>query len=757
MSATAMVSTQQADAPKAAADRTFEIALLACGLGVFLFGSAVGMARAGIPGSVPLYWAAQTLPFLALAVALVRGRHSRGRTLTLVALVGAVPAVFFHLLDVFLPVGFDEHLHMRTLRDLLAGHGLMHPNPMLEVSPFYPGLETATALVAGLGVPTLAAVLIVVVLSRVVLVWSMFALARTVVASDRAAAIGVLVLACSPQFFAFTSQYSYQTIALPLGLAALAWALHASGSVSPGEARVGVVIAGLCLAAMTISHHLTSWVIVGVLVVLAALAPAGRRRTLAVVAGIGVACVGVWTALLAERLTGYLGPIFDAAATQLVAAVASGDRREVFADAGGYTTPLWEQGVMVAYALLWAFAGIYVAVRLWRRSRERRSWRLSLFALVVLVSPAPLVGRVAPSTLEVMDRASTFLVIALAVGVALLLDREPSVAQTRRERLHADRGWVGIALVAALLIGHLGGIMVGWGPAWNRLPGEYVVGGDYRTADVHTRAGVRWAGEHLPADSRIVADRYPAVMLAGEAGLNPVVEPQRAHGRVYVPANLYFAPEFGSHQWDLVHDLDVSYVWVDTRLADGPPHLGVYVAPGEEHSGPGDGVLSTEQMGKFSGVEGLRSVFTSGPVTIYATGVAPASVDAPSPPVMPWPASLLVGALVALAALRLRARQPEVWLAGSVLLGLLALAVGALPGPAALLGTLVAVLVWIAVGARRDDGRTLPVTRTVTTTAAVTTVVAVVALVLAVAGGGLAAGSAERAGVVTLSDVARAG
>ena len=124
---------------------------------------------------------------------------------------------------------------------------------------------------------------------------------------------------------------------------------------------------------------------------------------------------------------------------------------------------------------------------------------------------------------------------------------------------------------------------------------------------------------HLPAGSRIVADRVPADLLAGQGRLWPVVVPE--HG--LEAAQLYFAGTWGPRQTAIVRGLHIHYIYVDRRIAASPPQDGFYFYPGES----GRPVRITEgNLTKFTHVRGLTVVYRRGPVTIYDTiglGVTP--------------------------------------------------------------------------------------------------------------------------------------
>ena len=112
-------------------------------------------------------------------------------------------------------------------------------------------------------------------------------------------------------------------------------------------------------------------------------------------------------------------------------------------------------------------------------------------------------------------------------------------------------------LSMGLIVGtYMGGVMLGVGPDWKILPGPYLVTAEARTQDPETLAAVRWAAAHLPAGSRIVADRVPADLLAGQA--SPVACDAPENG--LEAAQLYFAhwgPQSDGDRQRAAHSLPV--------------------------------------------------------------------------------------------------------------------------------------------------------------------------------------------------------
>lgn len=152
---------------------------------------------------------------------LTRPQLSRRTRNVAVLCLGLTPTLMWRFTNPLLFTGFDEQLHMRTIGDIISSHTMFQANPLLEVSPRYPGLEAITMVLFQIGIPVQAAATIVILVARIVLVTVLCDAAEQLTGSPRGGGLAVAVYALSPQFVFFNSQYSYQTVAIPLALGAV--------------------------------------------------------------------------------------------------------------------------------------------------------------------------------------------------------------------------------------------------------------------------------------------------------------------------------------------------------------------------------------------------------------------------------------------------------------------------------------------------------------------------------------------------------
>jgi hypothetical protein len=623
------------------------LAVLGAGIGLLLYAVALSKAPRAYDAGLALFWVALVLPFALFSYLLFMGRLTGRERVVIVAIAGVLPTVCYRAKDLMQFTGFDELLHQRTLADLAGGAGPFAVNPMLPVSPYFPGLEGLTVLLVRLtGMPVLAAASVVVVTCRLLLVLTIYQATMELTGSDFQGSVVVLMYACCPQFFSFNSQFAYQTLALTLGVGSLLVLRRAQIATGPNRRRlVGAAVLGM--GATGVTHHVTSWMVLIFLLLWAGGSRGRDRRVLLAGAAGALLLLVVWSATIYRLLLDYFLPVFVQAGQGMRSVLGGGSsQRQLFADTSGVQTPVPEQAILVFYALVCTATAVMSGLILLRDGWRTRSLAWSILGVLALAYPATLAGRFVPAAADLGDRLSTFLFLPLALAAAGVMDR---YIMSRPVRFRPS--WIPPAAVVTILVtmtvSYLGGIILGAGADWSRLPGPYLVEADYRSADAETRAAVRWAGEHLPVGSRIIADRYPSALITGTTRLYPVAEPERG----FEPAGVYFSSTWSLGLTNVVRGLHVRYLYVDQRLADDLPRFGVYFYPGETQTMRR---MSRAGLAKFPTVRGLQVVYRHGPVTIYETAGLGVQEERSgwvgSPRELGVRADLFLGTLVAIAA-----------------------------------------------------------------------------------------------------------
>lgn len=538
------------------------------------------------------------VPFAWLLLARGRTGHQRlGAALAF----GLIMYGSWFLTSPVLATRFDETLHVTTLVDMVDFGQFFHPNSTLPVSPHYPGLEFATAGVHWLtGLPLIACQVLVVLTARAVFILALFLLASRIGRSTRVGAATVLLYAGSAQFYFFNSQFSYQTVAIAMLMAALYLLVRAFDSEVERPWKE-LVCAQVCLAGLAITHHLTSWLVLVLLWVLAFFFWRGgeerRYRLTLITAELGTVVVLAWTAVIAPLLISYLGPIFDVASSQLLTALDGNGAREVGSSSDGSQAPAWEVMVMAASILLWCLMLLPAAWRAWRRGSLGPTRARYVPLAIAVAYPALQVGRVAQSAAEIADRASTFVTMAMALVVGAWL-------APRVRRLSS-------LVVPGLVVLVLGGTLLGSGPDWQRVPGPYLAGAEQRSIDNETVAVAQWVGTYVPDGSLVAADSTFIRLLPNFADVTTITQPAGYDSMT----PMFIAYSVDRTVLELVLQNDVDFIVVDTRLVGQTVRSGCFFEASCGY-GPDAATIQRDQVEKFQDEPGFELVL-DGPVRIY--------------------------------------------------------------------------------------------------------------------------------------------
>ena len=252
------------------------VVTLIAAVGVLVASAAYAAGRHGYassPWANRAYWLGQALIVAPVAERLLsRRRLSPTGSATLVIVL----TVAEYLLKVcYSPLSFaftDELLHWRSTVNLIQTGKLFTVNYGLPISPRYPGLEEVTsALISVTGLPIFVAGLIVAGVAHLLFICLLYLTFQFVSRSHRVGGIAVLVYSSTPTLNSFDAMFVYETLALAfLGLSLLA-AWRAATGRSRGERGRSFMLAVLAIFATVMTHHVTSYMLVG-------LAVPGRAR-----------------------------------------------------------------------------------------------------------------------------------------------------------------------------------------------------------------------------------------------------------------------------------------------------------------------------------------------------------------------------------------------------------------------------------------------------------------------------------------------
>jgi hypothetical protein len=556
------------------------------------------------------FWGGISALFVPTAARLLTHSATRAERLGLVVLTGMSLYVVKVLQD---PLAFsyhDEFAHWRTASDILDSGWLFQTNPIIAISAYYPGLEVVTAALASLGNTSLfVAGVLVLGAARLVLMVSLYLLFEEAVPDPRVASIAALLYTANPNFVFFDSQFSYESLALPLAILTLF--LVARRARAGTARRVGLtLLALLAIGAIVRTHHITAYAVAALLatwtlVALVRLRYGGHDRVLGL-AGITLFAIGAsvaWVMLAARITVGYLTPVLSGAVTELLRWL-SGEvaTRVLFKDFAGNVAPAWERAAGTGSVVLILLVLPFGLWQLWKHYRQ--STLALLLGISALAYPASLALRLTYFGAETSNRSSEFVFVPLAFVLAVWMChlRGPNWADASRIALLA--AWAGVVFV--------GGVIVGT-PRWGRIPGPYLVSADARSIGPEGVDAAEWTRDTLGPGNRVATDRINGLLMGSYGDQMTMRYTQDGTGISWV----FFAPDLGAHERDLLRQVGVRYVIVDQRLSTGLPTVGIYFEMGEPDTYAHSTPMDPAALAKFDSVPGVSRVFDSGNIVIY--------------------------------------------------------------------------------------------------------------------------------------------
>ncbi len=599
-------------APAPRPDPARRLALVACGmaLGVLIVALAYAGNRDHLRGAAEVYWVGQCVLFGAPA-ALLLGRRAVSRVEAIGIAVG-LPAATYVIKECYSPIQFrflDELAHVQTAQAILATHHLFHPNTALPVSPQYPGLEIATTALAALShLSIYAAGTVVVGVAHILLAAGMYLLFLEVTRRPRIACLAVVIYATGPHYAFFDSYFIYEAIALPFMVACLLAVLRARREPRLGIALVWSGVAILCAAATVVSHHVTSWVLLGALICLEATSWRSWRAlrsgwplhaTLAVVA----AMVGVWDLRISPADVADMATVIGSVTHSLSA------HRTKLAVSAPFSPrfDVWMEYLAELTVLVLVGVGGW---RLWR-TRHRPGSLLRLVAVVGAMGFfAALAIRLRGSNgSQLWGRATTYYLIPVSVMAAVALRRPPPAGRGGRRWLSprlTRLGWSTPARVVLVAVLVVGGLAAGEPPYYARLPGPYRVVAWERSIDQHNLALSRWAAAELPAGFGVASDANTESMLtslghlAGPAGVAP----------------LFLSRGYSAAARSVVLKDRIVFVAVDRRIAHQLPATGYYFTD-DPRAGRYRSPIPVGDLTKFNHIAGVSRLYDDGTIVVY--------------------------------------------------------------------------------------------------------------------------------------------
>ena len=603
------------------------IVLLCLNAAVALLLVAIGQAlgRRGAGGASIFFWAGVVLLLLPTATRATWPQLARGERIFLLLLLGEALFVYRLLYSPTSFVHFDAMLHWMSAQDILFRHQLFLHNPLLPISPAFPGLEiltTAFANLAGFAVFPAAALIIAVL--RATFVAALFLFFETLTRSPRIAALACVAYMGCDNFVVFDSLFAYETLGLVFCVLVMMAEAKAARRAEHDDLRVlGLIL--MLLAALAITHHVSAFAcafyLIGVLILeVLRRDPAARPGRFGLLAPLGMAVVAfpaLWILSRGAPLSSYLGPVLDRGIDSLMARLhGASNARKLFVSANGVVQPLGYRVLGILWTLLIVIGlstGFFRALALTAATSERpglarlaavlrRKWRDSRVVLLALGAfgfPVSVMFRLTGAGWEIGNRmgAFVFVSVGLVIAVAIVHFWQPRKAPWR---LAATSLGLGTILLGGLAIGS----------ANQAVRGPYQPGADAASIEPMSIAAASWTRDWLGEGNRFASDRVNRLLLATYGQQNIISEINAHIDESHIFLTRKITP--GVLYW--IKRGRIDYLLVDLRITTAPALLGRFYEVGE----PGHGAPPPPSMLlKFDKAPHVARIFDDGWIVIF--------------------------------------------------------------------------------------------------------------------------------------------
>ena len=583
--------------------------------------AAANASRTGSPYAVEVFYSSVALLFLPFAVRTLVPGVGRTEHLANLALLTAGLFVIRLIREPVIFLDHDEFLHWSTANAILEAGRLFSPNPLLPVSPLYPGLELATTALGSLsGLGVFEAAFILLFCARMAFLLGLFFTYERISGSARIAACGCLIYMGASTFLIFDTQFSYESLAVTFLVAVL---LADARSASQDRVRHVVWVVPPLLAALAVTHHMTAYLLAVLLVGLAVLetlrlSPRRIPVTSLVLAMMALALPLVWSRLMGDPSAGYLGPVLASGIREAGQLLTFTTGRTLFVSEDGALAPLWQRSVAIAavglsclgllagFLRALALAGVRPAWRTLAKPRALLGWsnsRLVLLTGLTLAFPLSMIFRLTRSGWEIGNRVGPFSFLGVGLVVAV------GVAAYWQGR---SAGLVRIGVLAAAgLCLVVGGIISAQGPRV-LVPAHHRVSADAASIEPMGIAAAEWARAWLGEGNLFASDRINRLLLAtyGRQDISTTLQDGLDTGAAIL------APTFGAHELALLREGRIDYVSVDLRITAGLPVVGVYFDGGDADKGH-RAPPRPEALQKFDRLGGVSRIFDDGFIVTY--------------------------------------------------------------------------------------------------------------------------------------------
>jgi len=588
-------------------------------LGTLLVAVAFAGARSSAPWAGHVYWLGQVAIF-AVPTAFLLFRRRSILKIEAVGIALLMPITSYLVLLYYSPTRFvflDEFGHLQTAQSILATHHLFHANSALAPSPQYPALEIVTTAISSMAhLSITASGYIVAGTAHVLTGLCLYFLIFEVWRNYRIAALSAVIYAGSPHYQFFDSYFIYETIALPfllLTMLAVVKMLREQGRT----ANCWAIVAVLCGAVTAVSHHVTSYLLVALLIAFSIaqiFVPRSKRNwripgILLVVFGV----IAVWDLKVATNTIAYFKPEVLAVWHSLVPS----HSHEASSNGTSLAVQTVKRGIsgqppqidtimqVVSLLLLVVFTSIGIR-RIWLVRKGDTGGAALGFAIGSL-GLALAIGMHAFAP-DLAARALPFFMIPACFVCALGINHIRTwISSHKHSRLRVLLKRTPILGTAVIVLIAIGGICGGYPNFYSRLPGPFLMSAFERSVDDHNLDVSAWMAATLTPNNGIASDFYTAQEVAALGHqLN-----KKGDADVFLTLH-YTAADRG-----LIRQYKVSYLVIDKRMTELLPTSNFYFAR-DPAAGFYRAPLPRAVINKFNYVPGVSLIFNDGTISVYA-------------------------------------------------------------------------------------------------------------------------------------------
>lgn len=561
--------------------------------------------RAASGASHPFLWITLAMLIVPAAFRLASAEPARRERIGLVLLVG----LSFYLVKVmYSPLAFtfpDELSHIRNVNEILATHRLFQQNPILPVTAYYPGLAIVTSTLASLsGLSTFSAGVVVIGIARLILFLALFLLYEQVSGSARIAGLAALLYIANPNFLYWISEFSYEPLALPLLTLVLLAVARREMATERRRRLAWTVVALLGILSVVITHHMTSYIMTGLLIVLVAfyaIRSRGKEWGPWGLALVAVVATSSWLIFVANLTINYLSPVLLGAIRGLFNMISQEQQsRALFTSRGtGSVAPIWEQVVSLGSVALIALGLPFGLFEIWKNHRNKM-FALLLGAIGLVYLPM-LVLRLTQGGWETANRSSEFLFIGIGFVIALAIDRF---------WIPKWSGWKSQSVLVALAVTlFFGGLIAGWPPR-ARWPRPYAVSTGSYLIEPQVVSVSQWMLSTLGPNHRIAASKADAKLL-NAYNQDPFTDNAAAINK------MFFAPRVGGPETHALLKRDIEYVMSDRKMISWDHMLGYFFYNRLDDSSAESQLVDLPVFEKFDGIKDVNRMLDAGDIVVY--------------------------------------------------------------------------------------------------------------------------------------------